>query len=84
MVEDIRAVELALGSGVKIPQMSELNLRNIVRQQLIAERLIPQGKKIEAADITTARAGQGLSPFLYWDLLGTECEKTYEPGEVIL
>lgn len=81
MVDDIRALELSLGSGLKAPQISEWDTRKAARQSLIAARHLPFGKTIERADLTTARVGQGLSPAWYWDLIGSKTQKNYEPGE---
>ena len=83
MVEDIRALELALGNGIKSPQASEFEIRKIVRQSIIAAQHLPVGKKIEPNDLTTARTGSGLTPTLYWNLLGSIAQKSYEPGEML-
>ena len=83
MVDDIRALEMALGSGIKAPQTSEWDTRKIARQSIIAARHLPAGKKIEQSDLATARTGGGLSPALYWNLLGSISQKSYEPGEVL-
>ena len=83
MVSDIRALELALGNGIKAPQKSELDTRNQVRQSIIAAEHLPCGKKIERSDLTTKRAGHGLSPSNYWNLLGSITKRVYEPGDLL-
>lgn len=83
MVEDIRALELALGSGLKAPQLSEWDTRKAARQSIIAARYLPLGKTIESADLTTARIGHGISPARYWDLIGSKTQQHYEQGDVI-
>ena len=83
MVDDIRALEIALGNGIKAPQASEWDIRKIARQSIVAARHVPVGKTIERGDLTTARAGSGLSPAFYWNLLGSITQKSYEPGEVL-
>lgn len=83
LISDIRALELALGNGIKAPQESEWATREIVRQSLIAARHLPAGKTIESADLTTARCGGGLSPEKLWQMIGTINAKTYEAGQVI-
>lgn len=83
MVEEIRALEMAFGNGIKAPQPSEWSMRNIVRQSIIAARHLPEGKIIGQGDLTTARTGGGLSPSLYWNLMGSTTQKAYEPGEVL-
>lgn len=83
MVDDIRALEWSLGSGLKAPQYSEWDTRKAARQSMIAARWLPLGKTIEHGDLTTARIGLGISPVWYWDLMGSKTQKQYEPGDVI-
>lgn len=83
MVTDIRALTLALGSGIKAPQVSEFAIKQVARQSLVAGRAIAAGKTWEPADLTTARIGLGISPAYYWDLLGSVASKAYETGELI-
>ena len=82
MITDIRALELALGNGVKAPQASEWDTRRVARQSIVAAKNIPAGKCLEQADLTTARTGTGLSPNAYWGLIGTICRSTHASGEV--
>jgi N-acetylneuraminate synthase len=83
MVADIRALELALGSSIKAPQISEWDTRKAARQSIIAARPLAFGKTIERADLTTARIGQGMSPAWYWDLIGSKTQKSYETGDML-
>lgn len=83
MVDDIRALELSLGSGLKAPQRSEWDTRKAARQSIIAARSLPLGKTIEHGDLTTARIGLGVSPAWYWDLIGSKTQKHYESGDVV-
>lgn len=83
MVENIRALELSLGSGLKVPQPSEWDTRKAARQTIVAARSLPFGKTIEPVDLTTARIGLGVSPAWFWDLIGSKTQKHYEPGDVI-
>lgn len=82
MITDIRALEQALGSGVKAPSGSEWDTRRVARQSIVAASTIPAGKRIEPGDLTTARTGGGFSPNALWDLMGTICQKTHAAGEV--
>ena len=83
MVRQIRTVEVALGNGLKRVQPSEWNTRQAARQQLIAARPIRRGQVLGHEDLATARAGQGLSPVRFWDLVGRVADQDYAPGEVI-
>lgn len=83
MVDAIRALELALGSGIKMAHANEWKMRAVARQSLVASQFIPLGARIEKEALTTARVGEGLSPALYWDVLGSVATKAYAPGDVI-
>lgn len=82
MISDIRALELALGDGVKAPQASEWDTRRVARQSLVTATQLPAGKRIEPGDLTTARTGGGLAPNAFWELLGTVNRNAHAAGEV--
>ncbi len=82
LVADIRALEQALGDGVKRPNPSEWDTRRVARQSIVAAKPILAGQTITRDDLTTARAGGGLPPSLLWALLGTTCQKSHAAGEV--
>lgn len=85
MVQEIRILEEALGDGIKAPQPSEWEMRGLARQSLVANQSLALGHVLTAADLATARtAGKGLSPALYWNLLGVKTQRAYEEGELIL
>lgn len=71
MVRSIREVEAALGSGRKIPTPSELKNRNIARKSLVATEDIAKGSVLTEENMTAKRPGDGISPFLFWDCLGS-------------
>lgn len=75
MVEGIRAVERALGDGVKRPRPSERDTRKVARKSLVAARTIKKGQVIVAQDLTAKRPGTGLSPMRYWDRIGRKAKR---------
>lgn len=83
MVEDIRKLELAFGSGVKAPQASEWDTSQAARQQVVAARPMEAGSVWQRSDLTTARCGRGLQPFMLWELVGKKAARDYTAGEVI-
>lgn len=83
MVADIRAIELALGDGIKAPQPSEWDTRIAARQQVIAARDIASGAVIVRGDLTTARCGRGLPPTALWGLVGTVATRDLAAGVMI-
>lgn len=82
LVADIRALELALGDGIKAPQACEWDTRRVARQSIVAAKYLPVGKIIEAGDLTTARTGGGLAPNALWELLGSTNARSHEAGEI--
>jgi N,N'-diacetyllegionaminate synthase len=60
MVQAIRAVESALGDGVKRPTATELETKRVVQKTIVAARDIKAGATINEADVTMRRASGGL------------------------
>ncbi len=83
MVQEIRAIESALGSALKVPQSSEWDTREAARQQVVAARPIAAGAVITRADLSTARSRQGMPAMILWDLVGITANKAYAAGEII-
>lgn len=83
MVDAIRDIELALGTSVKAPTLSEVKNKDIARKSLIASKRISKGEKLTADNITTKRPGGGIDPINYWDVLGTFALKEYEADDLL-
>lgn len=81
MVREIRAISMALGDGAKCPQASEWDTRNAARQQVITTREIRRGECFTRDDLTTARIGRGLPPFMLWGLMGQQAKRDYAAAE---
>lgn len=62
MVRGIRMVEKALGSHMKAPMESELNIRDIARKSIVAKMDIPAGTVISKDLIAFKRPGTGIAP----------------------
>ncbi|NLS13559.1 N-acetylneuraminate synthase [Vibrio sp. SM6] len=84
MVTAIRQVEVALGSRVKSPTVSEVKNKAVVRKSLVAARAIKAGETFDADNVTIKRPGSGQSPYHYWDLLKRRAEQDYQAGDLIL
>ena len=83
MVHGIRAIDRALGDGVKRPTVSERSNLPIVRKSLVAARPIQAGEPFTAENLTAKRPGTGISP-MHWDaLIGRNASHTYAPDELI-
>jgi len=83
MIRSIRQVEAALGSGLKIPTPSELKNKDIMRKSLAATRTIRKGECFSEDNLTSKRPGNGISPLYYWDWIGKEAERDFQPDEII-
>lgn len=83
MVDSIRQIEIALGTGIKSPTASEVKNLAIVRRSLVAVKEIKQGEKFNEYNMGVKRPGIGVSPIAYWEYLGKEANRNYQIDEVI-
>ncbi len=83
MVHSIRSIELALGTGWKVPTKTEFDNRNIVRKSLVAGCDISVGQLITAEMLDIKRPGTGISPIRWDELVNSIAKKSYKAGELI-
>jgi len=83
MVKHIRATERIMGSGIKGPRPSELSNKAIARKSLIANVAIKQGDSFTDKNVSILRPGDGMTPFRYWELLGSHATQDFEEGQLI-
>lgn len=83
MVEGIRQIEVAIGSGIKAPSASERPNMVVARKSLVAARNIKSGEVFSKENMAVKRPGNGISPVQYWDFLGKKVEQSYSEDEVI-
>ena len=79
----MRAVELALGDGVKRPTAAELDNAAAARTSIVAARAIARGETLTADNLTTKRPGTGLSPLRWDDVVGRAASRAYAPDDPI-
>lgn len=83
MVESIRHIESALGSGVKQPTKAEQIISQVVLKRIVARRTIRLGQVISEEDICVKRNDIG-APANAWDIIvGTVARKDYHVDEGI-
>ena len=83
MVQGIRAIEQALGDGIKRPTSSERANLPIVRKSIVAARAIQAGEPFSGDNITAKRPGTGISP-MPWDvLIGRNASRSYAADQLI-
>jgi N-acetylneuraminate synthase len=83
MIKGIRAVEKSLGGGNKEPLAIELANTTAARKSLVALKNIKPGQKFTRDNLGTKRPGNGISPFKFWDYLGSVADKNYEADDLI-
>ena len=83
MIQAIRNVEVALGTGIKQP--AEAERRNIAaaRKSIVALKNIKRGEILSELNITVKRPGTGVSPMKWYDVLGTKAVKDFKEDELI-
>jgi N-acetylneuraminate synthase len=84
MVQSIRQVEQALGSPEKIPTVSELKNRSVVRRSLTAACEIKAGEVFTRENLVLKRPGNGAAPIEYWDYLGKKADRDYQKDEMVI
>ena len=84
LVSGIRAIGLAMGTGIKQPGKAELANRVVARKSLIAARDLPAGHVLTEADMRAKRPGGGISAMEFWDAQGqTLSEAVAEGGYIV-
>lgn len=83
MVENIRDIDMALGSPIKKPSPSEIHNKSIARRSIVAARPIQKGEMFDEDNLIIKRPETGLAPIYYWDLLGKPADKEYAQDEVL-
>ena len=83
MVQSIRNIEQALGSGIKKPSESEIPNIKIARKSIVAKCYIKQGDIFSKSNLTVKRPGDGISPMQWDSILGTKAQKDYKEDELI-
>ncbi len=83
MVEAIRHVESALGSGTKKPSPSEVKNIPAARKSLVALTSIKKGDIFTAQNLGVKRPGTGKSPLLWDQIIGSTATRDYQKDELI-
>jgi N-acetylneuraminate synthase len=82
-VEDLRNVEVVLGSAEKACQPEEISNRAAVRRSIVATEEITKGETIEASQLECSRPAAGRTSFDFWEVAGTTAGRTYAVGEYL-
>ncbi|MBX3096493.1 MAG: N-acetylneuraminate synthase [Fimbriimonadaceae bacterium] len=80
MVAQIRAVESALGDGIKQPTEAEMNTRDVARRSVALAKSCEAGHVLTPADLILRRPGTGIPPREFDQLVGKRLARDVGPG----
>ena len=83
MVQAIRNIEKALGTGIKKPTQSEIKNKPIARKSIVAACRIRKGEIFTEKNITVKRPGTGISPMRWDKMLGRLANRDYEEDDLL-
>lgn len=83
LVRGARAVEVALGDGIKRPAASEANTTQVARRSLVAEHDLPAGWILASVDLAAKRPGTGIPPSRLNELLGRRLKRALNQNELL-
>ena len=83
LIRGVRAVEQALGNGIKQPGAAEVANRAVARKSLLAARDLPEGHVLTLEDIAVKRPGDGISPMRLWDMAEQVTTRAVTEGEAL-
>ena len=83
MVNAIRNIEVALGNGEKLPQISEKDNLKVVRKSIVARTNISKGDILNETNLTVKRVGTGISSSLWDEVNGLRARYNFSTDEPI-
>jgi len=83
MIKAIRNIEAALGNGIKKPSKSESKNIEIARKVIVAKKDIKKGEKFSEENLTVKRAGKGISPMRWEEIIGKVANRNFKEDEKI-
>ena len=83
MVREIKTMEQVLGSGEKVPNVSEEKIMQVVRKSIVAAVDIAEGSVLSPEMLTIKRPGTGLHPREFTRILGKKTSRNIAADTVI-
>lgn len=84
LVREVRKVEQYLGTGKKIPSISEQQTRRALQKSIVAKKEIVQGEVFTEDNLDAKRTnGEGISALYYDQLIGRTACREYKKNELI-
>jgi N,N'-diacetyllegionaminate synthase len=82
-IKSIRNTEKLLGSGKKVPSKSERENINVARKSILSKIKIRKGDIFTKNNLCIKRPGSGISPMLWYKIMGKKSKKNYNYDELI-
>ena len=83
LISAIRNIEKSFGSNIKQVSPSEKKNIKFARKVLVAKKFIKKGEKFSTSNVTTKRAGKGLSPMNWNKYISKKSKKNFRVDEKI-
>jgi N,N'-diacetyllegionaminate synthase len=83
MIKAIRNVESARGNGVKKLTNSEISNLPVARKSIVASIDLKEGEIFSDQNLTAKRAGVGISPMQWDEVIGTRARRSFSKNELI-
>jgi N,N'-diacetyllegionaminate synthase len=83
MIKAIRNIESARGDGVKKLTSSEMSNLSIARKSIVASIDIKEGEIFTDENLTAKRAGVGISPMKWDEVIGKRAQRNYLQNDLI-
>lgn len=83
MINAIRNIEKAIGTGIKQVSNSERKNMSIARKSIVAARKIHKGELLTEDNLTIKRPGNGISPLMWDKVIGSQAIKDFDYDHLI-
>ena len=83
MIKAIRNIESARGNGVKKLTRSEMSNLSVARKSIVANIDIKEGEIFTDQNLTTKRAGVGISPMQWDEIIGKRARCNFSQNDLI-
>jgi N,N'-diacetyllegionaminate synthase len=83
LIQQIRDVEMALGSAVKAPTASEWPIRALVRRSVTTTRPVAAGERLSAEQLVLLRPGDGIAPGELKRVVGRRASRDIPAGATL-
>lgn len=83
LVENVRRIEIMAGCGHKIVTKSEQKNKIVARKSIVARYDIKKGEVFSVNNITCKRPGNGISPMMWYEVLGRKAERDFKVDELL-